>query len=459
MHRMELHATPVRSLIRGPVTRRILTSLGPVLLLSGCTDFDGPPGLSLEAIPIQELPPLIEVEGVTVRGEGFGSSIAVDPADPNLVWMLSDRGPNFDGPDGGRFHPLPDFTPSLIPVRILTPEVGGLRTTRIETGIADRDGAISLRDRDGRPRTGIPPEFGPGIDQDPPLALGGDRIPSDPGGIDPEGMVFLSDRSFWISEEYGPSLLRFSSSGTLRAEFRPLPDSIGAAQGGVGLPRVLNRRRSNRGFEGVTVDPGSGELVTMLQGPLDNPRAAGRRSVAIRLLVVDPSSGASRQYLYPLDDPDHLVSDIAALGPGRFLVLERDDRFGNDPEDPSRAKRIYRIDLDGATDLSDPEDRPTGRLWGGRTLEEMSPGDREEEGIVPVSKDLVLDLLSIPGGFPHDKAEGMALVDDSTLLVVNDDDFGITDGRNHRPAVKRVPPLEEVDRIVIRRIRLPAPLR
>ena len=38
---------------------------------------------------------------------------------------------------------------------------------------------------------------------------------------------------------------------------------------------------------------------------------------------------------------------------------------------------------------------------------------------------VIADLLQVCPGYDHDKPEGMALINDSTLGVVNDDDFGI----------------------------------
>ena len=42
-----------------------------------------------------------------------------------------------------------------------------------------------------------------------------------------------------------------------------------------------------------------------------------------------------------------------------------------------------------------------------------------------LTKTLVVDLLKACPGYDHDKPEGMVLINDSTLGVVNDDDFGI----------------------------------
>ncbi len=41
-----------------------------------------------------------------------------------------------------------------------------------------------------------------------------------------------------------------------------------------------------------------------------------------------------------------------------------------------------------------------------------------------MSKEEVFDILSIPN-YPHDKPEGILVLDRNTIAIVNDDDFGI----------------------------------
>ncbi|MGY0037808.1 hypothetical protein [Pedobacter sp. NJ-S-72] len=52
--------------------------------------------------------------GVTVYNGGFGSAVAADPNDPAVFYMLTDRGPNADGPtDNVKVFGKPDFTPQI----------------------------------------------------------------------------------------------------------------------------------------------------------------------------------------------------------------------------------------------------------------------------------------------------------------------------------------------------------
>ncbi|WP_208123058.1 esterase-like activity of phytase family protein [Spirabiliibacterium mucosae] len=64
-------------------------------------------------------------------------------------------------------------------------------------------------------------------------------------------------------------------------------------------------------------------------------------------------------------------------------------------------------------------------LLNGKTLEQSSWEEINQAGIKTVSKRLVLDLVQT-NNYPHDKFEGMWLIDKNHLAVINDDDFGIT---------------------------------
>jgi hypothetical protein len=193
--------------------------------------------------------------------------------------------------------------------------------------------------------------------------------------------------------------------------------------------------------------------VTVLEGPLENPKEAGRKSTVTRLLSYDTRTGETRQYLYLQDAVDDRNSDLAAISQTELLLLERDAAMPGDSAHPSTIKRVYRINFAGATDVSDPANGPEGRLVNGRTLEASTPEELKTAGIVPVRKELVADLLAL--GYPHDKPEGVAIIDASTIAVSNDDDFGVIEG----PAPKLLPALKETDFNEVFIIRLPVPLR
>jgi hypothetical protein len=190
---------------------------------------------------------------------------------------------------------------------------------------------------------------------------------------------------------------------------------------------VLTHRQANKGMEGLASVLGGTVLVGIVQNPLDNPNhAAAKVSRLLRIVFVDVQRHRTHQFAYLMDDASYGASEIEAVSPTQFLVDERDGKFFGDPNGPSVQKKIYLIDISGATDISDPANGANGLIRGGKTLEQMTDADLAANAIVPVSKTLIVDMLQ--WGYTHDKAEGMVLLEGGrTIGVSNDDDFGVTD--------------------------------
>jgi hypothetical protein len=361
---------------------------------------------------------LATIDSVRLFNGGFGSALDPSPWRPNEFYSLTDRGPNTTGSGTDKIFPVPAFHP----------QIGRFR---LRGDVLVREDVITLKDKSGKPLTGLPP-LGDGGTNETPTGLDGSTLPNDPNGIDSEGLRVMPDGSFWISDEYGPFLTHFDRSGRTIERNSPFG-------GPHPLPAVLARRQPNKGMEGLAAINDGRTIVGMMQNALFNPdQAAGSSSRLLRILFLDVQTGRTKQYAYLLDDAKYGVSEIEAISPTRFLVDERDGKFFDDPAGPAVQKKIYLIDISHATDISDPTNAPSGRLVGGKTLEQLSAAELAANHIVPVTKTLVVDLLTF--GYTHDKAEGLALLDKGrTIAVSNDDDFGITDGPNGRPAQKFLP--------------------
>ena len=157
------------------------------------------------------------------------------------------------------------------------------------------------------------------------------------------------------------------------------------------------------------------------------------------MCIRDRHSGASKQYAYLLNATSSVVSEIAAVTDHTFIVSERDQLFQHDAKSPSKLKRIYKIDITQATEIGHPAHGVNGKTINGKTLEQLSDDELTAAGILPVTKELVVDLLALPGGYPHDKAEGLAVISDTMIAVSNDDDFGIVPDGKGGIAPKRLP--------------------
>lgn len=307
----------------------------------------------------------VSARGIGIQLGGYGSDLAYNPAD-STFWLLTDRGPNVDGNlPQSKIFPLPDFNPHIGVFKIKHGSLSLVKT-------------IPLLDSSGEKFTGLPPARGNGRTDEISLDVSMHKLPASRPGIDPEGLAIAADGSFWVSDEYAPSLMHFSAQGQLMQTRTP--------QNGL-LPARYARRRPNRGLEGLCLDPATGTIYGILQSPLTD---SDTRTLPLFAIRPDGSGG---DYDYPLSEQAQGVSALCVLNDSTLLVLERDGRF---PVDGKGFKRIFKTVI--------PRDRDNGRLH----------------------KQLLVDLLEVAPGYDHDKVEGMALIGDSILAIANDDDFGIT---------------------------------
>lgn len=427
-----------------PVTRRLALSLLLVGSVLACAEGrKAGDSVTGEAFPpiatLTPRPVILTRGGVTVYNGGFGSGLGRHPTDSTRFYILTDRGPNYEMPEEDhKTFPVPSYAPRI-----------GL--FHLENGRLVLEKTIEVRSASGSTLTGIPNPPGRGGTGEVPLDSAGNQLAYDSTGIDSEDLAVMADGTFWISDEYGPSLIHLDANGRTLERVNPFAGSRI-------LPAVLLHRRPNRGIEGLTVTPDQRHLVAALETPLDNPKTAGRASRIARVVTYDIATGETRQYAYVLEKTGVTRNGMAAISNSQFLVLERDDKFPGDSADPSTFKRIYRFDLSQATDLSDSADGPGGRLFDGKTLEELTPEELAANGIVPVAKTLVLDLLSPELAYPHNKPEGLAMIDRYTIAVSNDDDFGITDDGSGGIFTKVLPLTGQPDQTTVRFIHLDQPL-
>jgi hypothetical protein len=395
-----------------------------MLLLGGAAGCYRPePRRSIASAPLE--PPEILAElpgGVEVRHGGFGSALARDSRNSASFFLLADRGPNVDGfRSGEKMFPVPSFTPRI-------------GRFHLEQGRYVRSAVIPLTNEQGRPLSGLPQPPGAGATGELGTDLTGKPLASRDAapdgyselGYDLEGLALMPDGTFWLSDEYGPFLLHVGPDGKLRERISPFG-------GKRALPAVLAKRRPNYGMEGLTRLP-DGTLVGLMQGPLENPSPAVpgiRRTRVTRMVWYDPASGKSRQYVHLLERPDLMNTAIAAVSATEFLTIERDDGI---PGAGGEVKRIYRVDVRNATDVGSEWGSPVGLLVAGKTLEELTIDAHDpaallaSHGIRVAAKRRAADLLALDAPYPHDKPEGIAIIDDSTVAVSNDDDFGLVDG-------------------------------
>ena len=382
-----------------------------------------------------------------IRGGGYGSDAAAHPTNSNQFYVLTDRGPNadFDGIAGkGKQFLVPNYTPSI-----------GLFELQADGKII-KVKEIILKDSNGNPISGLPnPKAFGGTNEVPydvngqpmivnpelPFDAVSNPIKTDINGLDPEGLAALKDGSFWVSDEYGPHLVHYNANGVEIARINAFANdernNVMIDGKPILLPTEFTKRRANRGMEALTITPDQSTLVGIMESSMDNPDKSGRISSLVRMVTINLVSGQIAQYLYRLDNAQHVTSGIVALSDHEFYLIEHDRKFPL--QDKSAQKLIYKIDISQATDIdaiisstSIEKNDTLGLTIDGQTLEQLIVANEEnwqvleEMSITPVKKTLVVDVLASLD-YPHDKLEGLWLRQDGSLGLLNDDDFAMTD--------------------------------
>lgn len=367
-------------------------------------------------------------QGIPFREGGFSSLYPIAGSNGTEFWTCSDRGVNIDAanantaackPTYDKIFPFPDYSPKIHRLRVRGDSIQIIQT-------------IPIRRPDGNSASGLinPSFFGSTatemVSTDTVIDCNNFQLKvakKDTFGIDCEGLIVDKEGNFLLCEEGGPTIWKLNKSGILIKRYTPYANLPGAQSLDILIDTVFKYRKNNRGFEGIAITP-NGKIYAAIQSPLLYPnKSAGENTRIHRIIEIDPITNTSRVFAYLNDGiigkgadqirmRDWKIGDLFAINDHELLVIESALRGKSD------LKRVYRIDLSAATPVH-------SGLYGYRTLEELVDSvGLASEYIVPVRKTLVMDLLS--SGWPStlEKAEGISILNDSTLAITNDNDFG-----------------------------------
>ena len=303
-------------------------------------------------------------------------------------------------------------------------------------------------------------------------------LPVAPNGhiaVDDEGVVLPGDGTMWVSDEYGPYVYHYTSSGLLIGVIRPpaafipmRPDSQGhvvenfsANNPPIGVTydpspgNPVSGRQNNQGFEGLAMSPDRHTLYVLLQSAtiqdLDpaNTKTTRRNTRLLAYDVHGPEPKLVGEYVVqlPLYQDQTTTktklliaaqSELFALNDHQFLVLARDSNGGyTDPSPGSVYRSVDLIDIKGATNIAGTAyDQPS---------KPIAPLGVLDSSITPVAYQKFLDIndntqlnrFGLHNGAPSDandlyeKWESLAVVpvgdpkapDDYFLFVGSDNDF------------------------------------
>ncbi|CEK10565.1 esterase-like activity of phytase family protein [Legionella hackeliae] len=276
--------------------------------------------------------------------------------DGKLLFLThTDRGPNTESfkKNGVVIRPfmLPKFTPRLV---VLEANL----TTKTMTIVRQ----IKLKDFAGKLLTGLPRQKS----QENPVNLYGQPLAFDKLGMDLEGIDIAGDGGYWMVDEYGPSIIHFSSQGKLVDWFQP----------GKGLPELIKKRKLNRGFEGIALHGQT--AFAILQSPISNEKVLPIIEFDIK------KRQTTKVYFYKPDEQSARIGDMVALDTYHFLVIEQ----------TKKNKKIFLINL-----LNTNKNKI-------------------------VSKQLIVNLHNL--GVKEDKIEGITLVGLNHIAIITDNDFALT---------------------------------
>ena len=410
------------------------TVAATVLMMSGCGGDDGKKikdeEVDLNIPQVGEVYPMdkLNIElGTAVFDNGFelnaswglGSGAYHYTGDAeDVVYVLTDRGVNIKCKDSeeitgekicdnGKIFPFPDFTPSIVKLKV----------DELSKKVTVQE-VIALKDKRGKEVSGLSNPLSNFAEEA--YDIHGNVIAKDANGLDTEAMVKLSDGSFWLSEEYAPSLIHVAADGKIIKRLVPagLESELSSATYEVAgeLPAILAKRHANRGIESIAVSPDEKSLYFIVQSPLDNPEYGSTRNVRLyKMEITNPTN--IQEYLYKIDLPgsflkdnesktrkqkDVKVSEMVAVENDKLIVLER----------ISTTTKLYTIDLSTQTPLD------------AKYLNESQTPTLEEEDSLPSLVKVKIFDTDLETGYAK-KLEGLAYLGNNKFFMINDNDFGI----------------------------------
>ena len=256
--------------------------------------------------------------------------------------------------------------------------------------------------------------------------------------LDPESIQVVGNE-WWIGDEFGPYVVRVAADGKLLGlvetavgdkAYRSPDHYMNARLPNYPGDAAFEARRSG-GFEPMALSPDAKLLYPMFEWPLWDPKARDlekhQGKPFTRILELDAATRryTTREWKYRFEDSGHVVSDLQLIDATTGLVIERDDSTEgaapacpNEPRTdcftrPAKFKRIYKIDLaqvdaDGFVrkiawiDLT--------RIANPKRMARVGPNDA---------------VFSLP----HLGPEGLTVVDAKHIVVVNDNNFPYSSGR------------------------------
>ncbi len=210
--------------------------------------------------------------------------------------------------------------------------------------------------------------------------------------------------NLWFGDEFGPFLMKTDGTGKLLRSEVSLPGVLSPQNPFLGTT-LPNLPRSG-GFEGMAINPAGDRLYTLLEGRVTGDPL---KTLRINEFNIDTESYTGAQWRYKLETEGTAIGDMTAINDHEFFVIERNGGTATTALAPF--KKVYRIDInvvdaDGNVKKTEVVD----------LMNIADPNDLNGDGLLSFS-------------FPFVTIEDLLILDPSTLLVINDNNYPGTGGR------------------------------
>lgn len=263
--------------------------------------------------------------------------------------------------------------------------------------------------------------------------------------FDLEGFQPIGDK-IWIGEEFGPYLIRIDMTGKVEAVFeteidgKPArsPDHYAITSPATPTSQVAFNIRRSKGYEGMAASPDGKFLYPLLEGPVWDAEkkdwektADGKEYLRILEFDVSAQKWTGRHWKYVLEQNGLAIGDFNMIDATTGLVIERDNGEGTAdkacPADQKRTdcfhdlakiKRIYKIEMSNAN-VNEPV-RKIGYI------DLMKIADPDKKARKPLNGGVLT--------FPFFTIENVDVVDDSHIIVGNDNNLPYSSSRDPNKA-------------------------
>lgn len=229
--------------------------------------------------------------------------------------------------------------------------------------------------------------------------------------------------NLWFGDEFGPFLLQTDASGKVLRHEIATPNIVppGSIATGTDVKSPQNpylasgtpNLAGSRGFEGMAISPDGNKLYPLFEGTVtgdDSINNTVNKNLRINEFDTKTARYTGNNWLYGLEANGTNIGDMTAVNDHQFLVLERNGATATGGGPPF--KKIYLIDIAGVAKGGFAKKTELVDL-----MSIADPHDLNGDGNTSFT-------------FPFVTIESVLILNPTTLLVINDNNYPGVGGRD-----------------------------